>query len=105
MDEIYLDVSELAPPDPMTKILMALAELQAGQYLRVAHSREPVPLYEKLQVAGWGYLCLTNSSGSKSVNQDAANQDTSIRYFIYIYRLAEQDRLLDYLLATDKVLL
>lgn len=102
MDEIYLDVSELAPPDPMTKILMALAELQSGQYLRVAHSREPIPLYEKLQVAGWGYSCQGNSAAAKLVNQSAANQDTSIRYFIYIYRLAEQNRLLDYLIATDK---
>ncbi|WDE01105.1 DUF2249 domain-containing protein [Thalassomonas actiniarum] len=100
MDEIYLDVSELAPPDPMSKILMALAELQAGQYLRVAHSREPVPLYEKLQPAGWGYSCQVNSPDA--ANQGAENPNTAIRYFIYIYRLAEQDRLLDYLLATDK---
>ncbi|WDE03370.1 DUF2249 domain-containing protein [Thalassomonas viridans] len=97
MDEIYLDVSELAPPDPMTKILMALVELKTGQYLKVAHSREPVPLYEKLREAGWGFVCQPNLA-----EQDKAGNNTRIRYFIYIYRLAEQDRLLDYLLATEK---
>jgi len=58
----------------------------------VAHSREPVPLFEKLEVAGWGYSCQENADGAAS----------TVRYFIYIYRLAEQERLLDYLLATEQ---
>ena len=83
MDEVYLDVSELAPPDPMTKILMALVELKSGHYIKVAHSRQPHPLYEKLVSAGWGYYCLSNPN----------SEEIYIRHFIYIFRIAEQHRL------------
>lgn len=54
---IELDVSELAPPEPMTKILQAIAKLSPDQCLQVQHNRQPYPLYEKLVQAGWGYHC------------------------------------------------
>ena len=57
MEAIIIDVSELAPPEPMVQILMALSHLQATQYLQVNHRREPFPLYEKLREAGWCYTC------------------------------------------------
>lgn len=54
---IAIDVRELAPPEPMTAILTALSTLPDGDGLRVHHSRQPFPLYEKLTSAGWAYEC------------------------------------------------
>ncbi len=63
MQLIQIDVRELAPPEPMTAILHALASLSANQCLLVHHSREPFPLYEKLLASDWRYHCETNSKG------------------------------------------
>ncbi len=57
MELVVVDVSELAPPDPMTVILTALASLAHGHCLLVSHRRQPFPLYEKLLQAGWSYHC------------------------------------------------
>lgn len=57
LELVLLDVSGLAPPEPMTKILQALAKLSPDQCLQVQHSRQPFPLYEKLLQTGWGYHC------------------------------------------------
>ena len=82
MEQVTLDVSELEPPQPMTEILLALSELQAGQCLRVQHRREPFPLYSRLTDAGWQYSCHSLASNN---------------FHIYIYRQTEQaefDRLM-----------
>lgn len=50
-----IDVRELPPPEPMSAILSALSVLPNGEQLRVHHSRQPFPLYEKLTAAGWAY--------------------------------------------------
>ena len=55
MKLVNIDVSELEPPEPMSEILKALAQLEKAQCLRVIHRREPFPLYEKLPAAGWCY--------------------------------------------------
>ena len=44
-----LDVSGLEPPEPMERILDALATLPEGDRLRVHHHREPFPLYPLLK--------------------------------------------------------
>lgn len=54
---VQLDVKDLAPPEPMTAILLALSTLAAHQILRVYHRREPFPLYEKLEASGWCHHC------------------------------------------------
>ena len=46
--EVLLDVSELEPPEPLTLTLEAADELQAGQYLRMLHRREPCMLFGNL---------------------------------------------------------
>jgi len=51
--EHYLDVSKLAPPEPLEQILDALSELPAGDRLRVVHRRDPVPLYPILRDLGY----------------------------------------------------
>jgi hypothetical protein len=57
MKLVTVDVSELAPPEPMTVIIKALASLMQGDCLLVTHRRQPFPLYEKLLQAGWAYHC------------------------------------------------
>ncbi|MCK5002014.1 MAG: DUF2249 domain-containing protein [Gammaproteobacteria bacterium] len=47
-NEVLLDVSELAPPEPLTLTLEAAEQLQAGQYLRMLHRREPCMLFGNL---------------------------------------------------------
>lgn len=45
---IYLDVSELEPPQPMREITKLLAELPLGRVLHVYHRRKPVPLFDMI---------------------------------------------------------
>ena len=47
--EETIDVSKLEPPEPLERILDALADLKKDQYLRVKHRRDPVPLYRMLR--------------------------------------------------------
>ena len=77
MKFIEIDVRELAPPEPMTAILSALSTLPQGEGLLVHHSRQPFPLYDKLQAAGWSYHCEQKAEGyfllSISRQQDQAS--------------------------------
>ncbi|WP_440876113.1 DUF2249 domain-containing protein [Thalassotalea sp. PLHSN55] len=75
MQEIIVDVSALAPPEPMTAILKALANLSDEQFIKVIHRREPFPLYEKLNAAGWNYSC-------QAIEPEL--------FHIYIYRTSQQ---------------
>jgi uncharacterized protein (DUF2249 family) len=47
--EIVLDVCGLMPPEPMERVLEALADLRPGQRLRMLIDREPRPLYRILE--------------------------------------------------------
>jgi uncharacterized protein (DUF2249 family) len=53
---LLLDVSELAAPEPMRKILTSLAQLQQGRVLLVMHRKEPKPLYSKLIDMGFEFV-------------------------------------------------
>lgn len=53
MMEQELDVSPLEPPEPLERILDALADLPQDDWLRVKHRRDPVPLYRILQNMGY----------------------------------------------------
>jgi len=46
LDEKFLDASEMEPPVPFEQALALLAELQPGQYLRMAHRMIPYPLFD-----------------------------------------------------------
>ena len=54
-DEKFLDTSELEPPEPFEQALALLAELQPGEYLRMAHRRVPYPLFEYCNQRGLEY--------------------------------------------------
>jgi len=79
MEQVTLNVSGLAPPEPMTKIVLALSNLQKLQYLKVIHRRQPFPLFERLLAGGWGYVC---------------NEISEQRFIIYIYHLRDQGKFL-----------
>lgn len=57
LEFITIDVSDLAPPEPMTVILKHLSTLTVQQCLLIKHRRQPFPLYEKLADAGFSYHC------------------------------------------------
>ncbi len=79
MNEIIIDVSSLPPPEPMQQIITTLAQLNADQYLKVIHSRQPFPLFEKLINAGWDYQC----------NEVSANL-----FHLYIFKICDKSRVL-----------
>lgn len=54
-DELVLDVCGLMPPEPMERVLEALAALQPGQRLRMLIDREPRPLYRILERNAYRY--------------------------------------------------
>lgn len=47
--EVFLDLRGLFPPEPMERVLDALASLQAGQQIRMLIDRAPHPLYRILE--------------------------------------------------------
>ena len=47
--ELFLDLRGLYPPEPMERVLDALANLQTGQQLRMLIDREPHPLFRILE--------------------------------------------------------
>jgi hypothetical protein len=53
--ERLLDVRDLAPPEPLERVLAALPALHTAQYLRARLPREPYPLYPLLQELGYAW--------------------------------------------------
>lgn len=60
---VDLDVRGLEPPQPMIAILQKLVDLGPGAQLRVRHHREPVMLYDKLKLRGYGATCTPQPEG------------------------------------------
>lgn len=52
---VLVDVSELAPPEPLAVAMNAAERLAPGQCLRIHHWREPLLLYERLTRRNFGY--------------------------------------------------
>lgn len=61
--EIVLDVRGLEPPEPMERVLDALAGMQRGQQLRMRIDREPRPLYRILERNGYRFDAQTTPDG------------------------------------------
>jgi len=62
-DVIRLDVSNMAAPDPMQAILLALSELPQQKILNVSHRKEPFPLYSILKKQGFEYVTQSTKEG------------------------------------------
>lgn len=63
LPEIFLDLRGLFPPEPMERVLDALASLGAGQQLRLLIEREPHPLFRILERNGYQYRCSEQEPG------------------------------------------
>jgi uncharacterized protein (DUF2249 family) len=53
--EVQLDVRGLEPPEPMERVLDALARLQPDEQIRMLIDREPRPLYRILDQNDYAY--------------------------------------------------
>ncbi len=53
--EVFLDLRGLYPPEPMERVLDALAGLLAGQQIRMLIERQPHPLYRILETNNYRY--------------------------------------------------
>jgi len=76
MTPVFIDVSELPPPEPMIKILSALAQLPKSHYLKIKHSRIPYPLFPRLTENNWNYQY---------------GKSTAQEIIFFIYRNEEQE--------------
>ena len=63
LDEIYLDLRGMHPPEPMERTLDALEQLLLGQHVRIVIDREPVPLFRILERNDYTYRCTQSSPG------------------------------------------
>lgn len=77
-EQVELDVSHLAPPEPMSRIIEALVVLSEQEFLKVHHRREPFPLFERLSDTGWGYSCQKNSANDFDIYIFKAQHQTEI---------------------------
>lgn len=53
VDELFVDLQGLEPPDPFVRSIEALQQLQEGQYLHLLHTRLPVMLFPELEPRGF----------------------------------------------------
>jgi hypothetical protein len=61
--ERQLNLTGLAPPEPLERVLDALTDLSSDQRLRVRLDREPTPLYPMLSGMGYRWRALTVAQG------------------------------------------
>lgn len=62
--EILIDARDLEPPEPMEKVMQALALLRPGQSIRMLLHREPFPLYPILAGKGFCHDTRMEADGS-----------------------------------------
>lgn len=62
--EILVDARGLEPPEPMEKVMQALALLRPGQAIRMLLHREPFPLYPILAERGYRHDTRMEADGS-----------------------------------------
>lgn len=67
-----IDVSALAAPEPMERILDALDVLPHGARLRVLIHREPFPLYEILDRRGYTHRAMRRPDARYDLEIEAA---------------------------------
>lgn len=63
LPELFLDLRGLFPPEPMERVLDALATLRTGQQIRMLIEREPHPLFRILERNGYLWRCTEPEPG------------------------------------------
>ncbi|MHB8253026.1 MAG: DUF2249 domain-containing protein [Acidiferrobacter sp.] len=76
MDERFLDVSGLAPPEPLEITLHAAVSLKPGERLRVRLPRQPYPLFGLLAEQGFAYESIPVPLGDDFVYDILITRDT-----------------------------
>lgn len=64
INEILVDGRGLEPPEPLERVLAALAAAGPDQMVRLLLPREPFPLYPLLAERGWRHDTLAQADGS-----------------------------------------
>ena len=80
--EYLMDATDMEPPEPLIRTLEMLNDLKQGDYLRFIHRREPLPLYDSLNQAGFSYITCADSDEAFKVfiwNQDDAEAQSTIQ--------------------------
>ena len=80
--EYLMDATEMEPPEPLIRTLEMLNDLKQGDYLRFLHRREPLPLYDNLNQAGFSYITCADSDVAFEVfiwNQDDVEAQSAIQ--------------------------
>lgn len=86
--EFLLDARDLAPPEPLERVLAAMDLLAEGQYLRVRLRFEPFPLYALLEEYGFAWqtrsasdipfeLCIWRHGDARAVAEILRLHDTA----------------------------
>lgn len=52
---IFMDLSNLQPPEPMVKVFETLPQLADDGTLTIINHHKPLPLYERLEAMGYEY--------------------------------------------------
>ena len=65
--EIVVDARGLEPPEPMERVMQALALLRPGQSIRLLLHREPFPLYALLPDRGYRHDTRLEADGSYAI--------------------------------------
>ncbi len=74
-NELFLDVRDLEPCEPLEQALSASDKLTPGQYLHMLHRREPHLLYPILAERSYAWRTVADSESS---------------FHIYIWRCGDQ---------------
>ena len=69
--EIVVDGRGLEPPEPMERVLLALAGLRPGECVRFLIHREPVPLYSVLHDGGHAFAVEPLADGGYQLRIEA----------------------------------
>ncbi len=65
--EVFLDVRELEPPEPLERVLEALCNLGPGHRIRMAIQRDPLLLYPILTRDGYAYETRCTETGDYEI--------------------------------------
>ena len=76
MDECFLDVSTLPPPEPLEMAVRAAMSLKVGERLRVRLPRQPYPLFGFLAEEGFAYESCPVSLGADVVYDVVITRNT-----------------------------
>ncbi len=60
-DGLHIDVSDLAPPEPMVAILQLIEQPDIEGPVIVHHNREPIHLYPELIERGWSFEIISRT--------------------------------------------